>query len=171
MIESGWYLPPGTTYAEKDGQGDAYVVYSYVTNYAEVEVDLRTYSTRVVSLYSAEEFGRVINPQLAQGQIEGGNLQGIGYAIYENMVLDNGKIISNNFSTYLIPTLLDVGELMPVIVEKPYTKGPFGAKGMGEMPLMGIAPAVGNAVKNAVGQRLRNIPLTQEQLYEKLKDN
>ena len=170
MIEASWYLPPETSYEMEDGQGDAYVVYSYVTNFAEVEVDLRTYRTQVIDLISSEEFGKVINPQLASGQIEGGNAQGIGYALYENMVLDKGRILTNSFSTYTIPTILDVGNLKPVIVEKEFKEGPYGAKGMGEMPLMGIAPTIGNAIYNAIGIRLFKVPFTPVEIYEEIKN-
>ena len=170
MIEASWYLPPETTYDIKDGQGDAYVTYSYVTNFVEVEIDLRTYRTQVIDLFSSEEFGNVINPQLAEGQIEGGNVQGIGYALFENTVLSKGKILTNSFSTYTIPTILDVGELHPVIVEKKFKEGPFGAKGMGEMPLMGIAPTIGNAIYNAIGTRLYKVPFTPVEVYEEIKD-
>jgi CO/xanthine dehydrogenase Mo-binding subunit len=170
MIEASWYLPSMTTYNNKNGQGDAYVVYSYTTNFVEIEVDLVTYRTTVISLYSAEEFGKAINPTLAEGQIEGGTVQGIGYSLYEDMILEGGKILSNNFSTYLIPTIMDIGELKPIIVEKPFEEGPFGAKGMGEMPLMAIAPAIGNAIYSATKKRLFNLPLRSEDLYNEFKN-
>ncbi len=164
MAEYGWYLPQGTSFDIRTGRGDAYVVYSYATNIAIVEVDMLTYRTKVLKLISAEEFGKVVNPLLAEGQIQGGNAQGIGWSLYENMVVKNGKILTDDFSTYLIPSILDIGQIEPVIVEEPYKGGPWGAKGMGEMPLMGIAPSIGNAIYDATGTRLKKVPFTPEDI-------
>lgn len=163
MSAQGWFVAPDTTF-EKDGLGDAYFVYSFAANIVEVEVDLETGVVDVKRIIGAHDLGKAINPAMAEGQIEGGALQGMGYAIMENMVSEKGRIQSDSLTTYPIPTSLDAPEIVPILVEHPYSHGPFGAKGLGEPPLMGVAPAVINAVSNAVGVRFSRIPLMPEEI-------
>ncbi len=161
----GWYVAPNTEFDKETGQGDAYFVYSWCTNVAEVEVDTETGEVRVVRITSAHDMGRAINPQQVEGQIEGGTLQGMGYCTMEEIRHDaQGKLLNNAFATYILPTMEDVPELRPIIVEHPYSEGPYGAKGFGEVPLMGIAPAIANAVYNATGRRIRILPIKPEKL-------
>ncbi|MDD3627372.1 MAG: molybdopterin-dependent oxidoreductase, partial [bacterium] len=123
----------------------------------------------VLNLVSAEDFGQPINPKMAEGQIEGGVIQGMGYGIMENLYSENGVFINPGFSTYLIPTTKDVPLVEPVICGEKYSKGPFGAKGLGECPLMGVAPAVTNAIYNATGIRVKEIPAIPEIILKNKK--
>jgi len=163
----GWYVAPDTSYDKDTGQGDAYFVYSFCTNVAEVEVDVETGEIRVERITSAHDIGKAVNPQQVEGQIEGGTLQGLGYCLMEEIKHDSsGKMLNNAFATYILPTTEDSPELVPIIVEHPYSEGPYGAKGFGEVPLMGIAPAIANAVFNATGKRVRILPIKPEKLVD-----
>ncbi|MDD2714624.1 MAG: xanthine dehydrogenase family protein molybdopterin-binding subunit [Candidatus Wallbacteria bacterium] len=166
----GWYVAPNTTFDNENGQGDAYFTYSYATNIAEVAVNLRTGEIKVERITACHEIGKAINPQQVEGQIQGGTLQGAGYATCEEILHDNGLMKTTGFSTYIIPTVLDAPEIVPLIAEKPYSQGPYGGKGFGELPLMGVAPAITNAVRNATGVKFCQIPLTPERVFQQLKD-
>ncbi len=161
----GWFIAPESSYDKETGQGNAYFVYSYCTNIAEVEVDMETGEYKVVRITSAHDMGKAINPQQVEGQIEGGTLQGLGYATMEEIRHDaNGRMLNNAFATYILPTTEDTPEIDPIIVEHPYDRGPYGAKGFGEVPLMGIAPAIANAIFNATGVRIRKLPVKPEKI-------
>jgi len=161
---------PPTSWEEESGQGDAYVVYAYATNIAQVAVDTRTGVVTLEKLWAAHDVGKAINPQLVEGQIEGGSLQGAGYALMEEYMIDNAGIpINPRFAFYHIPSVDDSPEMHPIIVESAYKDGPFGAKGFAEQPLMGIAPAVANAIYNATGKRLRTQPFTPERMRAALR--
>ncbi len=163
----GWFIAPDSSYDQETGQGNAYFVYSYCTNIAEVEVDTETGEYKVTRITSAHDMGKAINPQQVEGQIEGGTLQGLGYATMEEIKhTSDGKMINDAFATYILPTTEDTPILDPIIVEHPYDKGPYGAKGFGEVPLMGIAPAIANAIFNATGKRIRDIPIKPEKLVD-----
>jgi len=170
LSAEGWHISPPTSFDSDTGQGDAYVTYAYASNLAKVKVDRETGEVTVLKIWSAHDVGKAINPALAEGQIEGGTLQGVGFALMEEMKTDDkGRIINPEFSTYIIPTAKDQPEIVPIIVEHPYPDGPYGAKGFGEQPLMGIAPAIANAVQDAVGVRIRDLPLTAEKIWQRLK--
>ena len=166
LTQQGWYKPPETNFDHETGLGDVYFVYSYATNIAEVEVNAKTFEVTVKKLTAAHDMGRAINPILTEGQIQGGVLQGIGYALTEEILHKDGIMLNPNFSTYIIPTIHDAPVINPIIIEENYSHGPFGAKGFGELPLMGVAPAVANAVFNATGIRMLEIPITPERLMK-----
>jgi CO/xanthine dehydrogenase Mo-binding subunit len=171
LSAEGWHVSPPTSFDEQTGQGDAYVTYAWATNLVNLRVDKETGEVTVVKIWSAHDVGKAINPALAEGQIEGGVLQGLGYALMEDMAVDkNGAIINPELSTYIIPTSEDGPEIVPIIVEDPYPDGPYGAKGFGEQPLMGIAPAVANAIYDAIGVRVRTLPITPEKIWKALKE-
>ncbi len=171
LAAEGWHVSPPTSWDEKTGQGDAYVVYSWATNLALVKVDRETGEVEVRKIWAAHDIGKAINPALAEVQIEGGTLQGLGYALMEEMAVDSkGRPLNTEFSTYILPTAADQPEIVPEIVEHPYPDGPYGAKGFGEQPLMGIAPAIANAIYDAVGVRIRDLPITPEKIWRALKD-
>jgi CO/xanthine dehydrogenase Mo-binding subunit len=159
--EEGWYAAPESTFDE-DGQGNAYAVYSFATQVAEVEVDTRTGEVRVLRVTAAHDVGRVLNPVTLEGQLQGGVLQGVGMALYESMKTDGGVILTPDFSTYILPTSLDTPEISCHAIEAPYSKGPFGAKGIGETPAMPGAVAIANAVAHATGIRFTELPITAE---------
>ena len=165
MGEQGWYVSPHTSYNIADGQGDAYVTYSYSANAAEVEVDLRTGVTKVLKIYAAYDVGKLINPRLAEGQAQGGILQGMSWALYENLVYKNGIMLNPNFTDYVMATTADKPEYDIVFIGKPYAEGPYKAKGLGEVPLIGVAPALSNAVRNACGVRVRSVPVLPEKVW------
>jgi len=165
----GWYAAPVSTFDE-NGQGDAYAVYSYATHVAEVEVDTETGHVRVLSVTAAHDVGRALNPVTLEGQIEGGVLQGVGMALYEQMKTTDGTVDTPDFSTYIIPTSMDVPAIRTTFVEEPYSRGPFGAKGIGETPAMPGAVAIANAVAHALGVRFYELPLTPERVRRALGD-
>lgn len=169
LVATGWHHPRELPFDWQTGQGDAYVVYAFATNIAEVEVDRDTGQVRVLQVVSAHDVGKAINPTLVEGQIEGGVLQGIGYALFEEVLRERGVIKNPHFATYIIPTAADLPRIIPVIVEAPYAEGPFGAKGFGEQPLMGVAPAIANAVCNALGITVTKLPLTPEYISSCLR--
>ncbi|MBC8450884.1 molybdopterin-dependent oxidoreductase, partial [bacterium] len=159
-VEGGDAGPPSGV--DENGSGDAHAVYSYATHVAEVEVDTETGETHLVRVTAAHDVGRILNPVTLEGQIEGGVLQGAGMGLYERMKTSGGDITTPDFSTYIIPTAMDVPEIESVFVEARYSMGPFGAKGIGETPAMPGAVAIANAVTHATGIRFNELPVTAE---------
>ena len=151
-------------------QGDAYGTFTWAVYAAEVSVDLTTYEARVDNFVAAQEVGKVIHPVLAAGQIEGGVTQGIGYALYEEVRLENGRMINNRMTNYIVPTAQDVPPIQVIFAENPYAHAPHGAKGIGELPLDGVAPAILNAVAFATGTTLTEIPLLPETLMRAMSN-
>lgn len=170
LASSGWFVSPPTSWDEEEGQGDAYITYSYATNVSEVEVDTLTGEVNVLKITAAHDMGKAINPSGVEGQIEGGALQGMGFSLMEEIVMENGKIINPDFSTYIIPTSKDAPLIKAIITEHPFRDGPYGAKGFGELPLMGVAPAICNAIFDATGVRIKKIPAKPEIILELLKN-
>src|SRR6185295_12155012 len=154
LAAHGWAVPPETTFDLTNGQGEPYICYSFSANVAEVEVDTETGETRVLRVFSGHDAGRVVNPTAGEGQVEGGVVQGLGYALMEEHVLKDGRILNDQFSTYIIPTTLDTPDIHAILVEHVYPWGPYGAKGLGETPIIGIAPAVTAAIAQSTGVRL-----------------
>ncbi|MGI6630855.1 MAG: xanthine dehydrogenase family protein molybdopterin-binding subunit [Bacillota bacterium] len=140
--------------------------------FAEVEVDTETYEVKVINFVTAQDCGTAINPMTVEGQCEGGLQQGLGYALTEDYYInrETGKCESDNFTTYKIPGTLDMPENTKVIIiNKPDPKGPFGAKGVGEPGSVGVTPAIGNAIYNAIGVRITDLPVTPEKIYAHLR--
>ena len=169
LAAHGWAVPPATTFDLETGQGEAYICYSWSANVAEVEVDTETGQTRVVHVWSGHDTGRVINPTTGEGQVEGGVVQGLGYALVEEHALREGRILNDQFSTYIIPTTLDTPDIHAILVESEFPWGPYGAKGLGETPIIGVAPAVTAAIHHATGARLSTIPATPERVWAALR--
>jgi CO/xanthine dehydrogenase Mo-binding subunit len=149
--------------------GDAYGAYAWAVYVAEVSVDMRTAEVRVNDFVAVQEVGKVINPVLAAGQIEGGVAQGIGFALYENVVWQEGRMVNAQMTNYVMPTSVDLPAIRVYFEEIPYGRGPAGAKGIGELPLDGTAPAIANAIAHATGVDVRQIPITAETLLEMLE--
>ena len=158
--------PPDNHWNEEQHKGDAYGTFSWAVYVAEVSVDSMTFETRVQNFIAAQEVGRVIHPVLAAGQIEGGVIQGIGYALYENVVWKQGRMENSQMTNYIIPTSMDVPSIRVIFQENPYPHGPMGARGIGELPIDGPAPAVVNAIENAIGVNVTSIPALPEVLME-----
>ena len=149
-------------------QGDAYGAYAWAVYVAEVSVDMRTAEVRVEDFVALQEVGKVIHPVLAAGQVEGGVAQGIGFALYENVVWREGRMVNAQMTNYIMPTAMDTPPIRVYFEEIPYGHGPAGAKGIGELPLDGTAPAIANAIAHATGADPRQIPITPERLMEML---
>ncbi len=170
FIELGWYIPPKPFNDEK-GVGEPFYGYSFATHVAEVEVDIETGRTHVRKVWAVHDSGKIINPITASGQVEGGIVQGLGLTLFEEFKYDDkGRIINNSLTDYLIPTIADAPDIQVEFVEKEYYEGPYGAKGIGEIPLVTIIPAVANAISNAIGKRITKIPATFESIYKKIKE-
>jgi CO/xanthine dehydrogenase Mo-binding subunit len=163
LITKQYERPPGIMWDELLYRGDAYASYGWACDVVEVEVDRATWQVRPVRLTSVHEIGRAIHPRLVVGQIQGGTVQGLGWALLEEVVMRDGRMVNNSFTNYIVPTTLDTPVIDVVLLERPYRHGPFGAKGVGEMPIDGPAPAVINALRHA-GFDLREIPATPERV-------
>jgi CO/xanthine dehydrogenase Mo-binding subunit len=155
---------PGVQFDDATYQGDAYPAYGWAAAVARVEVDLDTAEVTVRELTAADDIGRVIHPVLAEGQVEGGTLQAVGYATIEEMKLVNGRYLNDRLATYLIPTSLDAPRINSILVERPYSGAPHGAKGVGELPMDVGAPAVVAAIHDATGAWIHDIPATPERI-------
>src|SRR5687768_5281677 len=165
---SQYQAPPNVYWDDEKYQGDAYGTFAWAVYVAEVSVDTLTYEAHVEDFVAVQEVGRVINPILAAGQIEGGVAQGIGFALFENVVWQNGRMANNQMTNYIIPTPADIPPIRVHFVENPYPYGPGGAKGIGELPMDGPAPAILNAIENATGVSFNEVPLMPERLMEGL---
>jgi CO/xanthine dehydrogenase Mo-binding subunit len=166
----GKWTAPEIHWDPQAGRGTPYFAYHFGAQIAEVEVDLRTGKTEVIDFWAAHDLGKAIFPQGAYGQIYGGVAQGLGYALFEEINYLDGYLQSVNFDEYLIPTSVDVPEITGVLVEKPFSNGPYGAKNVAEPAMVPVAPAIANAIANATGRRVRDLPANLEQvlLGEKL---
>ncbi|MFN3705392.1 MAG: xanthine dehydrogenase family protein molybdopterin-binding subunit [Thermoflexales bacterium] len=163
------YRPRPTTPMDENGQCDPNITYGYVAQLADVEVDIETGQVRVLRLVSANDVGKAVNPQQVEGQIEGGAVQGLGWTQLEHFVTRNGHVLSSHFSTYLIPSVLDVPERMEcVILEHPDPQGVWGIRGMAEMPLLTVAPALIAAIYDATGVWINDLPATPERVRRAL---
>ena len=160
--------PPGIFWDDQKYRGEAYPAFAWSIQVAQVAVDTVTYSAEVEEFWAVQETGRVINPVLAGGQIEGGIAQGIGYALYEKVILQNGHMANNQMTNYIMPTAEDVPPIHVYFEEIPFRHGGYGAKGIGELPHDGPAPAILNAIRDATGIGFCSIPLLPEDLYQKL---
>ncbi len=166
------YRPRATTgYNRETGEGDPNITYGYCAQVAEVEVDLETGHVFVKRLISVNDVGKAINPQQIEGQIEGAVAQSMGWTLLENLIQKDGHILTQQLSTYLVPGVQDVAEVIePVILEIPDPQGPLGARGMGEMPFIPTAPAIGAAIANATGVWLDSLPYTPEKVWQALQE-
>jgi CO/xanthine dehydrogenase Mo-binding subunit len=160
--------PPNIFWDDQKYRGEAYPAFAWSVQVAQVAVDTVTYAAEVEEFWSVQEVGRVLNPVLAGGQIEGGVAQGIGYALYEKVLLQNGHMVNNQMTNYIMPTAEDVPPIHVYFEEIPFSHGAYGAKGIGELPHDGPAPAILNAIRDAVGVSFTTIPLLPEDLFAKL---
>ena len=145
--------PPGISWNDEKYEGDAYGAYAWAVYVAEVSVDLATFETHVDDFVAVQEVGTVIHPVLAAGQIEGGVAQAIGYALYEDVVWRDGRMANAQMTNYIMPTSMDLPPIRVFFEERPYAHGAAGAKGIGELPMDGVAPAIANAIAMATGRR------------------
>ncbi|HSH22250.1 MAG TPA: xanthine dehydrogenase family protein molybdopterin-binding subunit [Candidatus Caenarcaniphilales bacterium] len=159
---------PGVHFDDEAYRGDAYPAYGWACAVAEVDVDLDTGEVTVRSVVSADDIGKAIHPILAEGQVEGGTLQAVGYATIEEIKLEDGRYLNDRLATYLIPTSLDAPRIEAILVEKPFSGAPHGAKGVGELPMDVAAPAVVAAIHDATGAWINELPATPERILAAL---
>jgi CO/xanthine dehydrogenase Mo-binding subunit len=160
--------PPGVHWDDAQYRGEAYGAFSWAVYVAEVTVDRITGEIQVDDFVALQEVGRVLNPVLARGQIEGGVAQAIGYALYEKVVWRDGTMANNQMTNYIMPSAVDLPPIRVFFEEIPYEHGAMGAKGIGELPMDGPAPAILNAVENALGISFDHLPLLPEQVLTEL---
>ncbi|PYS45140.1 MAG: carbon monoxide dehydrogenase, partial [Acidobacteria bacterium] len=165
---SQYQPPPNVHWDDEKYQGDAYGAFAWAVYVAEVSYDPLTYEAQVDDFVAVQEVGKVINPVLAAGQIEGGVAQAIGMTLYENVVWQNGRMANGQMTNYIMPTAADIPPIRVYFEENPYAFGPAGAKGIGELPMDGPAPAILNAIENATGESFNKIPLMPEAMMENI---
>ena len=167
-VERRYQKPPDLEWNDDTYQGDAYPCFSYAATAVEVEADLDTGEVRVLRVTTAQDVGKAIHPVLVAGQIEGGTLQGLGYALLEEVRWKDGRVWNSQLTNYIIPTFVDAPPMDVLLVENPFPGGPYGAKGVGELPMDVPAGAVVEAIAHATGARLDVIPVTPERLLRAL---
>jgi CO/xanthine dehydrogenase Mo-binding subunit len=160
----GKWTAPKIDWDHHLGRGTPYMAYHFAAQVAEVEVDMRTGNVQVIGHWAAHDPGKVIFPQGAYGQLYGGIAQGLGYALMEQITYTNGYLQETNFESYLIPTAVDVPEIVAAFVEAPFSKGPYGAKNIAEPSMVPAAPAILNAIYHATGRRVRDLPANLERV-------
>ena len=169
LKEAGTFTAPKCEYDPETSQGTTYLQYTYGAVTAEVEVDTETGRVQVNKMVTAYDVGKTINPLSLVGQIEGGTVQGLGYGLMEELVHKNGVVVNPNLADYYIPTSMDIPEIKTIIVEYPGHLGPYGAKAIGEPPVVLPAAAIVNAIDNAIGVRLTQIPATPDRVLMAIK--
>lgn len=172
IIEAkGVFTAQTTEMDEETGQGAPYWPYTFNACAVEVEVDTNTGIVRLLRSSFAQDAGWAVNPKLIEGQMDGGFAMALGYALLEDLNLENGRMKNNKFSKYLIPTAMDMIDVDNIIVEDPESTAPYGAKGIGEPVMIPIAPAILNAIYNAIGVRIKELPVTPEKLIKAIKES
>jgi len=167
-----YFAPPTTPYDPKTGKSEPNFAYGYVAEAAEVEVDMETGQVDVKKVYCADDVGQAVNPQQVEGQIEGAVVQACGYTTLENFIQKEGQVVTRHLSTYLIPTVLDIPDKVESIIhEHPDPRGPWGIRGMGEMPYLAMAPAIIAAVHQATKVWFDEFPLVPEKVWKGIKKN
>jgi CO/xanthine dehydrogenase Mo-binding subunit len=163
----GFYASPKRYFDLNTGLGVNYSVYTFAASIVEVEVDIETGQTKVLSIWPAMDVGKAIDPLIIEGQIHGAISQGIGFALMEELKIKKGKVINPGFKDYIVPSALDTPKVFDtIIVEEPYENSIFGAKGVGEPAIISIVPAISNAIHDATGIRMTKLPITSEALYQ-----
>ena len=168
VAQARYQAPHDIFWDDEQYKGDAYPAYAWAVYVAEVTVDTLTYMAEVKQFHALQEVGKVLHPVLAMGQIEGGIAQGIGYALYEKCVYQDGLMRNNQMTNYIMPTSADLPPIHVYFEETPSIHGPFGAKGIGELPMDGPAPAILNAIEHATGLAFNEIPLLPEDIFERM---
>ena len=169
-FEAEYRAPADIHWDEQAYKGDAYPVYSYEAAAVDLEVDRLTFDVKVHAVTAAADVGRAIHPLFVEGQIMGGTAQALGYALHENVVYRKGFMQNAQLTNYIIPTSLDTPPMQVELVEKPYSRGPSGAKGVGELPMDVPAPAAASAIHHATGLWITELPILPERIYEAYGD-
>lgn len=169
-VGSASFTAHGTGLDPVDGSGAPWQAYVFGTQVAEVEVDTYTGEVQVLGIWAVHDVGRAINPRGVEGQIEGGVVQGLGQALMEDYRTEQGHTTTHGFAKYILPTALDIPQINCTIVEDPDPLSPLRAKGIGEPALVPTAPAIMNAIYDAIGVRIRSLPATPEKILEALRN-
>jgi CO/xanthine dehydrogenase Mo-binding subunit len=169
MVETGLHEVTTEDVDPETGQGNAYSTYAYATQLAEVEVDTETGEVEVLRIVAATDVGKAINPSNVEAQIEGGIVMGLGYALTEEIKLKGGYIQTKSLGEYMIPTSMDIPYIETHIIEIPVSTGPYGAKGVGEPALIPTAPAILNAIANALDVRVTDLPANLENIHRLIR--
>ena len=169
ISEDGYFKATTSTIHTENGQGNPYWPYTFGAQRATVLVDTESGKIDVLEIVAVNDAGKIINPVLAEGQVEGGCSMGIGYALMEEINLNKGRIKNTNFSNYIIPTSMDMPDIKSYFVEEEEVTGPYGAKGLGEPVMLPTAPAILNAIYDAIGIRFYELPVTCEKVLAFLK--
>lgn len=169
LVSEGWeetvtFRHPPTTPPDADGHGVIHADFAVAAHRAVVDVDLELGLVRVVRVDTAQDVGKALNPDSVRGQVEGGILQGVGLAVMEELVIEDGKIRNPNFTDYLLPTILDAPDVEMLLIEQDGSWGPFGAKGVGESPTISSTAAVAAAIRNATGRDLNRVPVRPQDI-------
>jgi CO/xanthine dehydrogenase Mo-binding subunit len=170
IVETAWHDITTKDVDPETGQGDAYATYAWASQLAEVEVDTETGKVEVLRIVAAHDVGKAINPGNVEAQIEGGIMTGIGYALTEEVVQEGGYLKTNSLGEYMVPTSMDVPRIESHILEVPISSGPYGAKGVGEPALIPTAPAILNAICDALNIRVTELPATMENLRRLIRE-
>ena len=168
-VES-YYYEPGSEFQDKEYKGNVSASYAFASQAIEVEVDTYTGNVKVLDVHVAQDVGKVLNPLGLAGQIEGGVIMGMGYALTEELIVEKGQVKSLSFHDYKLPTACDIPEIHFYPIETNDQAGPYGAKGVGEAPLIPTAPAIANAVSDAIGIKIDGLPITPEKVLKALKN-
>ncbi|MGA2318117.1 MAG: molybdopterin cofactor-binding domain-containing protein [Thermodesulfobacteriota bacterium] len=170
MVMAEYFYDPPNENLDREFKGNLSVTYAYGTHGVEVEVDKETGQVKILKYIAAHDVGRAINPMLLEGQVYGGATMGIGYALTERLILKDGKVMNPNFLDYKMLTAKDVPNIETIVIETNDPFGPFGAKGIGEPGLVPTAPAIANAIYDAVGVRIKDLPITPEKVLAAMKE-
>lgn len=149
---------------DENGQGNCHVAFAFVAHRAVVDVDPELGLVKVVQVATAQDVGRALNPLSVVGQIEGGIAQGLGLAVMEEIIVDNGRVRNPSFTDYLLPTALDAPEVIATLVEEHEPQAPLGAKGVGEPPCISVTPAIVAAIRDAIGRDLARVPVRPQDI-------
>ncbi len=170
IIGRGSYNPKTTPVDFRTGEGNVSGSYGFEAQIAEVEVNKETGEVKVIEMWDAHDIGKAINPQSCEGQIEGSIVMGIGYTLYEELKFKNGRVVNPNFANYRLPKSIGTIPIHTILVETNDPEGPFGAKGMGEASLLPTSAAIANAIYDAVGVRIKELPITPDKVLKALKE-
>jgi CO/xanthine dehydrogenase Mo-binding subunit len=168
---SRYDAPPGIFWDDQKYRGEAYAAFAWAVYIAQVSVDLTSYGVTVDDFVALQEVGKVLHPRLAEGQIAGGVAQAIGFALYEKVIWQNGRMLNNQMTNYIMPTSMDLPPIRVFFEELGNVHGAYGAKGIGELPMDGPAPAIINAIEDALGVSFHSIPLLPEDIHSVLSSD
>lgn len=171
IIGEGVFTAQSVTMDRETGQGAPYYPYTFNACAVELEVDTNTGKINILKSTLVQDVGKAINPNLIEGQMDGGFTMALGYTLFEDLNVVDGVMKNNKFSKYLIPTAMDTIDLEKVIVEDPESTAPFGAKGIGEPVMIPVAPAILNAIYDATGVRVKELPVTPEKLFKAIQES